>query len=431
MTNSIKSTELDFDQIKDYLKQSLRQSGEFNDYDFEGSGLSSILDVLAYNSHLSALKLNFALNESFLNTAQLRSSVVSHAAMLGYSVKSNRAAKAFITINVTIGAGDRPETIAIPRGFKFSSNYAGETYTFFLKESYVGYDDGFGNYTFQNADGDVSIPIYEGSFNTASFFVGEYIDGETFVISDTKIDTSTMTVEVFASPTSSSFISYQNINSVSNIDELSRIYIMNENPNGFYDLSFSDGKTLGRRPSPGEKIVIDYISTNDTISNGASVFVPIDVISLNGNEYSINISTVGNASGGAERESIESIRRAAPVAYSSQNRLVTANDYRAKILEKFPQVENCIAWGGETNIPKKFGVVFVSLNFHENISIETQNDVKNRIKSELVSPLSIMSIDIEFVDMLDVKRFLYIGRNWWIHEANRKLGEAEIIEILE
>src|SRR5210317_34321 len=173
MATNIQSTQLDFDTIKNQLKTYLAQTTEFADYDFEASGLSNVLDVLAYNTHFNGLTANFALNEAFLNTAQLRASVVSHAEALGYTPRSYTSSKANLNISLTIASANRPTTITLPRGTAFTSSVAGVSYTFRTLESYSAQDDGSGFYEFKTETDSNSIPVYEGIEKTKTFFVGE------------------------------------------------------------------------------------------------------------------------------------------------------------------------------------------------------------------------------------------------------------------
>src|SRR5210317_891619 len=173
MATTIKSSDLDFENIKGRLKTYFQNKSEYADYDFDASGLNNILDVLAYNTHINGLTANFALNESFLNTAQLRSSVVSHAEALGYVPRSYTSSKANLNISLTIADSNRPTTITLPRGTSFTSTVAGVSYTFRTRESYSAQDDGTGFYEFKTETDSNSIPIYEGIEKTKTFFVGE------------------------------------------------------------------------------------------------------------------------------------------------------------------------------------------------------------------------------------------------------------------
>ena len=399
MATTIKSTQLDFDTIKGRLKDFLKQQSEFEDYDFEASGLSNILDVLAYNTHFNGLTANFALNESFINSAQLRSSVVALAEGLGYVPRSFTSSQAGLNLSVLVTGSNRPTTITLPRGTTFTSSVNDVTYTFRTRENFVGTDDGNGAYQFLNKDDGTSIPVFEGIEKTKTFFVGDTSDTQVFVIPDITMDISTIRVRVFPTASSTTFETYTSLVDAIRITDDSTFYQIKETPNGFYEIVFGDGISTGKAPVAGNKIVIDYLSTVGTTANGATTFTTDSIVTVNGVQFNITVITESNSAGGSLKESIESIRQNAPIAFSSQRRLVTAEDYKALIQTKFGAFINDVtSFGGNDNIPRIYGKVFVGLQFKDNISDDTQQNVKDRIKTELTDNLSIMSIDTEFVD---------------------------------
>lgn len=395
----IQSSDLDFDQIKQSLKTYLQRSEEFSDYDFEASGLSNILDVLAYNTHLNGLIANFAMNESFLNSAQLRSSVLSHAETLGYTPRTQTGASATLnlTINTNIPLG--PSFISLPKGTAFTTQVDDISYSFQTLEQYIAFNDGTGRYIFQTSDGSSSINIHEGTSRTKTFLVGEVSDNQVYVIPDETLDASTVSVKVFDTASSSAFSVYSNQFAVTRVDVDSQIYILRESPNGFYELIFSNGNVLGRAPQPGNKIVVEYLSTSGEAANGASNFVPDSSITIESVEYPLTLTVIAEASGGAPKETIESIKANATQLYAAQQRLVTADDYKALILSNFGSfLDDVASWGGNENVPPIYGKVFISLKFKEGISEAVQSVVKDNIILNLTDNLSIMSIDTEYVD---------------------------------
>ena len=261
MATTIKSTDLDFDTIKSRLKDFLKSKDEFADYNFEASGLSNILDVLAYNTHFNGLTANFALNESFLNTSQLRSSVVSHAEALGYVPRSYAASTALLNLQVVITDSVRPATIRLPRLTTFTSSVDGISYTFQTLEAYNANDDGNGIYSFVSETGSTSIPLYEGTQKTKTFFVGETEDEQVYVLTDITADTNSLDVKVYETSSSSSYESYTNLRDAVSIETTSTLFQIKEVPNGYYELLFGDGVTTGKTPSAGNKIVVTYLST--------------------------------------------------------------------------------------------------------------------------------------------------------------------------
>ena len=237
MATTIKSSALDFANIKSNLKNFLANSTEFADYNFEASGLNNILDVLAYNTHINGLTTNFALNESFLGTAQLRSSVVSLATGIGYVPDTMTSAKGTVGVSLNLSAvTDRPPTIDLPAYTQFTSSVDDITYTFQTVEKFTATDDTSGNYIFKTADGSNAIPIFEGARKTKTFLVGEFSETDVYIIPDATIDADTTIVKVFESLASSIFATYTNITAATTISSTSTIYILKEAPNGFYQL---------------------------------------------------------------------------------------------------------------------------------------------------------------------------------------------------
>jgi len=399
MATTIKSTQLDFDTIKGRLKDFLKQQSEFQDYDFEASGLSNILDVLAYNTHFNGLTANFALNESFINSAQLRSSVVALAEGLGYVPRSFTSSQAGLNLSILVTGSNRPTSVILPRGTTFTTSVDDVTYTFQTRENFVGTDDGNGSYQFLNTDDGTSIPVFEGTEKTKTFFVGDTTDTQIYVIPDITMDISTIRVRVFPTASSTTFDTYNNITDAIRITDDSTLYQIKETPNGFYEIVFGDGVATGKTPVAGNKIIIDYLSTSGTAANGATSFQTDSTITVNGVQFNVTVITEASSAGGALKESIESIRQNAPIAFSSQRRLVTAEDYKALIQTKFGAfIDDVTSFGGNDNVPRIYGKVFVGLKFKDNISTDTQQNVKDRIKTELTDNLAIMSIDTEFVE---------------------------------
>ena len=397
----IRSSDLDFDTIKTNLKQYFQKQSEFNGYNFEGSGLSNILDVLAYNTHLNGLIANLAVNESFLNSAQLRSSVVSHSENLGYTPKSKTASKAIVNLSLNTNDTVTP-TVTINKFASFTGVAEGVTYTFQTLEDISAVNDGTGLFSFKTGEGSTDIPITEGSRRTKTFIVGESTEERIYVIPDKNLDNTTLSVEVFDTVTSSTFNTHNNILDSVRIDTDSRVFMVRESPNGFYEIIFSDGKVLGKGPEAGNKIVITYISSNGADANEITSFSPENVVSVNGVNFNLNVTTVSSSAGGSDKESLESIKLNAPNNFTSQQRMVTADDYTALIKERFSSVLlDVAAWGGEDNVPKQFGKVFVSLQFKDNIPSSTKTDTKAKIVSELSDNLAIVSIDTEFTDPVD------------------------------
>jgi len=384
---TINTSDLDFYDIKSKLKTYFRNSGEFEDYDFDASGLSNILDVLAYNTHINGLTANMSINESFLSTSQLRSSVVSHAESLGYSPKSITAARAIVDVSITIPSS-APNTFTLARGTSFFASIDETNYEFFTTENYSAVNDG-DTFTF------TGVTLVEGKNKLKTFLADSNIDVP-YVIPDSTIDTSTMLVNVFPNGTTDQSNAYLDIKRVATITDDSRVYMVRESHNGDYEIIFGDGNVLGIRPETGNVIKVDYIATNGAAANGAKLFT---LNEFGETDYVIDVTTTSNSAGGSDIETLQSIKLNAPLAYSAQNRLVTADDYTGLILSSYgAYVNDVTTWGGNDNVPPQYGKVFVSLNFLDGVDDSSKTMVEDMIKSQLTSNLSIMSIDTEFVE---------------------------------
>ena len=417
MATTILSTALDFNNIKNNLKIYLQQQPEFTDHDFEASGLSNILDVLAYNTHINGLIANFATNESFLGTAQLRSSVVSLAGGIGYIPDSKMSARATINLSVNLaGVAGRPSVLTLPSGTTLTSTVDDIAYTFQTIESYTAEDDGTGVYRFRDNNGTTSVIIYEGALKTKTFYVGPFSENDVYIIPDVNIDANTATVNVYDTATSNTFATYNTILSATSISANSTYYILKESPNGFYELSFGDGVNLGKAPVAGNKIVVSYLSTNGSVANGATTFTPTANFTVNTVGYPLTVSTIAKSVGGDTVESIESIRKNAPFQYATQNRMVTAADYTSLILRNFSQfIQDIKSWGGEENTEPKFGTIFTSILFEDDVNLTLQESIKTQVAS-LVDQLGIVSFNIEYADPVET----YIETNVYF-QVNPKL----------
>jgi len=385
---TINTSDLDFYDIKSKLKTYFRNSGEFEDYDFDASGLSNILDVLAYNTHINGLIANMSINESFLSTSQLRSSVISHAESLGYFPKSVTAARAKVDVTIAMLPATGPATFTLPRGTSFFASIDETNYEFFTTENYSAVNDG-DTFTF------TGVTLVEGKNKSKTFLADNNIDVP-YVIPESTIDTSTMLVNVFPNGTTNLSNIYLNIKEVATIDDDSRVYMVRESHNGDYEIIFGDGNILGIRPETGNVIKVDYIATHGAAANGAKVFAINDFSNTN---YVVTVTTVSNSAGGSDIESMQSIKLNAPLAYSAQNRLVTAEDYSGMIQSNYgAYVKDVATWGGNDNVPPQYGKVFVSLNFLDGVDESSKTMVEGMIEDQLTSNLSIMSIDTVFVE---------------------------------
>lgn len=398
MATTIRSTALDFTNIKNNLKEFLANKDDFKDYNFEASGLSNILDVLAHNTHINGLIANFALNESYLGTAQLRSSIVSLAEGIGYVPDTDTSSQAKVRLTFSSTADNRDTVISIPAYTKFAAEVDNVTYTFQTVEAHSAVDDGTGFYEVKTSNGSNNIPIFEGTFKSKTFLVGEYVDNPVYIIPDSTIDADTVAVKIYTSSTSADSVAYQNILNATTISAQSTVYILKESPNGQFELSFGDGETFGVAPVAGNRIEVEYLSTRGAPANGAAVFTANSNVTSGGVNAAMNVTTTISSVGGDVKETIESIRKNAPFQYATQNRMVTAEDYSSLILRNYSTLIRDIAsWGGEDAVQPEFGAVNVSINFENDVSAETITSTKESIR-ELSDQLSIVSFNLRFVD---------------------------------
>ena len=403
MADRLKVTELDFDDIKTNLKNFLKQQSEFQDYDFEGSGLSVLLDVLAYNTHYNAYYTNMIANESFLDTALLRNSVVSHAKKLGYTPRSVSAAKAVIDLTVDSG-NSTPGFLTLPKGYIFLSDEVdGRSYSFVTLENHSVSKSG-NNFVFP------SIPIYEGTLTSYSYVQNQLTNPtQTFVLPDSNIDTKTLTVTVQPSTVNTDITIFNTATDLLSQTSDAEIYFLQEGPDGKYQVYFGDN-VFGKKLNDGSVITLQYLISSADAPNSANNFVATSAVSGFSNMV---VTSKVRASGGAQRESIEDIKFAAPLQSLSQNRAVTKNDYIKLIQQKYPAFESVNVWGGEENDPPVFGRVFVAAK--PRLGFEVTDTVKDFVENEILKPISILTVTPEMVDVdynfLKVESELIFDRN--------------------
>jgi hypothetical protein len=391
----IQVSELDFDAIKENLKTFLRGQSEFSDYDFEGSGLSVLLDILAYNTHYNALYTNLAVNEMFLDSASKRSSVVSLAKMLGYVPRSAKCATA--TVNATISSPtSSPDVITIPANQPFTASIDGTSYTFYNRGAKTVARSGTGNYTFND------LVITEG---TPLQFKYTVAPGVKFVIPNTNVDLDTVSVKVQENSSSDLYINYTRADRLTDVTSLSRVFFVKEIDDGLYQIEFGDG-VIGQPLSNGNVVTIDYFVSSLSAPNSASSFTYGGVTLLGSN---VSVVTISRASGGNEPEGIDSIKFNAPRLYAAQNRAVTPDDYKSIILSQYPDAQTVTVWGGEDNDPPIFGKTFICIKPKEAFRL-TQLQ-KDFILSSILQPRNIVSVTPEIIDPeyfnIQVTSFVY------------------------
>ena len=385
----LRVTELDFDNIKENLKTFLKAQTEFKDYDFEGSGMSVLLDTLAYNTHYLGFNANMLANEMFLDSAALRSSVVSHAKTLGYEVSSPRAPIA--TVNISLSTSGTTKTM--PAGTAFTTSVDGTSYQFVTIADVTASNTG-------SAVPFDSVNIYEGSYVTTRYTVDVNDVDQKFLLSDARSDTTTLTVKVQNSASDTTTTTYTRAKDITQLSTSSTVYYLQETDSGLFEVYFGDG-TVSAALSDGNIVILQYVVTNKTAANGASSFSsPSSIDDVTG----VTTTTVANASGGSEAETIQSIKLNAPLDYATQGRCVTVDDYKTYTKKLFANTQAVSVWGGEdgsydtsTGVSSnpEYGKVFIS------IKSTTGENLTSVQKSNLVTafaPYKVASITPVVVD---------------------------------
>ena len=408
-TNRLQVTDLDFDTIKNNLKTYLQGQSEFTDYNFEGSGLNILLDILAYNTHYNAYYLNMVANESFLDSAILRNSVVSHAKLIGYVPQSSTAPRAIINLTVPTGS-NTADTLTLTRGFSFKTNLLENvSYNYTLLED-VTVDKVGQDFNFRN------LEIFEGQLVGYRYVYNQSSNPKgLFTIPNDDIDTRTLQVSVQVSASNTSVSYYTLATDILNVTGESEVFYLQEGKNQKYEVYFGNG-TAGKALNDGAVINISYLATSGDASNKSSNFVVASTI-VGFSQYQITV--VSEASGGALRESIDTIKTNSVLSYSTQNRLVTVKDYEAYLLKNYPAIESVSVWGGEDEIPPVYGKVFVSMKPKENYFISSLE--KTKIIENIIKPKSMISVQTEIRD----PDFLYLKLQNKVRYDKRKTLYSE------
>lgn len=417
MATNLNVTELDFDQIKKNLKNFLKQQSEFNDYDFDGSGLSVLLDVLAYNTHYNAMNAHYSLNEAFLDSAQIRGNVVTRAKLLGYIPRSILSPRATVTITVNVAdvVGVKPATINLNRGTKLKSTVDGEEYNYIVLNTQSA-ELSNNQYVFSN------VTLVEGELRELKFRVDNDIENQKFQLSDFNADTSTLRVRVQENEESTSFDIYTKFESLKDVTSTTKVFYLQENSSEYFEVYFGDGIT-GLKPSNNNIVTLDYVITEGSESNGASIFTMNDSISGYSN---ITVATSSNSQGGDDKETTESIRFNAPLSFASQNRAVTSDDYATIIKNSFSNIDSISTWGGEDNDPPDYGKAYISV---KPITADKLTEAeKNTIKASILRGKNVVSITPEILD----PSFTYLELDVFV-KYNPNLtdrGPAEITSVI-
>lgn len=398
-TSNIQIVPLDFDRVRGDLKRYLQAQSEFRDYNFEGSALSLFLDVLSYDAYYHGWYANFVVNEVFLQTAQIRNSVVAAAKQVGYIPRSVTASTA--EVDVTIGSVNASESIiTFPKYTEITSNVAGEEFTFYTLEDTVVYPNGNTSVTLRG------IELREGTLLTQTYTITSQNfsnTGTTLRVFNQNVDTTTLSVAV--RPTVGNTQSYVYVQATSSVtvNSTSNVYFLFETNEGDYEIQFGDSR-LGRNLTIGNQVIIQYLDSRGAAAAGANTFTyagnSLGAISNTAN-ISIALSNINiPAYGGASRESIESIKRLAPNIYQAQGRVVTPDDARAILLSEVSGIDSLSIWGGEDNDPPAYGKMFISLkpvNAERFGPTQKQNIINKVLRPKALPILSFQAVDPDYI----------------------------------
>ena len=395
MATKLEISQLDFDGIKDNLKTFLSQQNEFTDYDFEGSGMNVLLDVLAYNTHYLGYNANMLANEMYLDSADQRTSVVSLAKQVGYTPRSSSAAIATIDVVVNNASG---ASLTMSRGTKFTTTVDETNYSF-VNNADVSISPVDGAYKFSNLD------VYEGTYLNYKYTANTSDIDQRYIIPNDNVDTTTLTVKVQESISDSTTNTYKLATGITGIDSTSKVYFLQEVENGRFEVYFGDG-VLGQAIADGNIVILDYITCNRDEANGASSFTLSGSI---GGFSNVTITTIGNAAGGDSPETIKSIKYNAPRDYTSQDRAVTADDYKVLVKSLYANAQSVQVYGGEDAATPDYGKVYISIKAKSgsNLTEVTKTSLVQSLKSYAVASVTPVIIDPETTFIILETTFKY------------------------
>jgi hypothetical protein len=408
-------TNLDFDQVKSTLREYLKENSNFTDYDFEGSNLSTILDVLAYNTYITSYNANMVANEVFIDSATLRENVVSLARNIGYLPRSRKAAAANISFFLdTSNITPTPSTITLKKGpvATSSGSFGNQSFVYsILNDITVPVVNGEANFS--------NISIYEGNLLTSNFTYSARNSNQKFILPNIGVDTDLITVSVKPNQQSTRNVKYSRQDSLFDINSDSKVYYLQEVDDERYQIIFGDD-IFGKKLNDNNFITVDYITSNGDSANGVNSFVFAGRLSYvrNSQEYTVTngisqLSTGLSSSGGESIEGVESIKKFAPRIYASQNRALTSNDYETLIPAKiYPETESISVFGGEELIPPQYGKVFISIKprFGDFIPNLIKENIKNKLKKYAVAGIVPEILDLKYL-YLEVNSKIYYNSN--------------------
>ena len=384
-------SELDFTSIKSNLIAFLKSQSEFSNFDFAGSGLDVIMDLLSYNTYYNSFYLNMLANEMFLDTAELRNSVVQKAKQLGYTPRSVQGTKAIVTLEIV--PSDSSTTMIVEKDKRFSSTIDEQKYIFTTANSYAGILDDTGKFTIDD------VQLNQGIRLTHKYKVDYNNKEQQYILPNTNTDITTLSVIVKSSPTSTETHAYQLISDTVKVTPTSNVYFLYETFENKFEVQFGDNK-VGYRPADGSQVILAANISDGTATNKAVVFRAVDPI---GGYSNVSIVTTTAGYGGASRESIAEIKYNAPKLYETQNRCVTLNDYKRVVEKEWVNAESVTCWGGEQNDPPRYGKAYIAVKPKSGLFLTTKD--KEVIKKEILATKNMVSVTPEIV----APDYLYIA----------------------
>ena len=397
-------TNLDFADLRAQIKDYLRTNSNFKDFDFEGSNFSVLIDLLAYNSYITAYNTNMAVNECFLDSATLRENVVSLARNIGYVPRSSRSASATVNFSVDLGTNDT-RVVILKAGQVALGNQQGGQYIFSIPDDFVATVDDNNVALFDN------LTLYEGVYLTKTFTIDYSQPNQRFILPNSNIDTTSIRVTV-KSTTNEIYALYDNI---LRVDSTSKLFLIQEIEDEQYEILFGDG-ILGKKPPAGARVSVSYIVTNGPLANGAANFSFIGILKDDTDATLTSgislLTTTSSASNGDNVEDISSIKYLAPRIYAAQYRAVTANDYKGIIPYVYPNVESVTAYGGEELDPPEYGKVFISIKPRNGsfLSQITKDSISTQLKQYSIAGIKPEIIDLKYL-YVEVDSSVYYNTN--------------------
>lgn len=394
---------LEYDDLRENLVNFLRGNPVYKDFNFEASGISTQMNILAYNSHMIGVYVKMLMDESFVDSAHTRSALLSHAKKTSYLPKGKRAARADLRMDILVDPLLEPKNayVLIPSGTSFNStNAIQDTRTFQILSDVIA------RRTTETVSGSIVyrtpvFTVFEGIKSKWRFKVDSSVVGQNFVVKDPNLDVDTIKVKVFSSETSTTFEEFKPARFSGSIDDSSKVYYTTTNENGLYQVFFGNN-VFGLQPGNGNIVEVEYVSTSGELGNGAKTFLynfPPPDLALDyhvGNFSDIVTNTISPSSGGMEAETIDSLKMSIPNHYRRQNRLLSESDYRSVILEEFRNVDSINVWGGEKHWRRDYGKVYCSIK-PKNAQFLT-NSAKAEIKEKILNVYGAVGSDIVFVD---------------------------------